>query len=835
MTTQPVHFSFGQWLDDAALEHQLAGLPDRLARTLSRAFPLEALLRACDSVAAELLGQGPLWLRLLEMTQESSMAHSADTTLRAIATSMRRQQLEEKLRRELGSADPEALQRQYPERWHEAWKPLGCLVHVAPANVLGVAAMGLVEGLLAGNVNLVKTSARDTLLAQVLAEALCAADPGGRLRDYISVVRIPSNRTDLLQTLFASADGISAWGGEQAIAHVKAMAPASAKVVAWGHRISFGYLAAECFDDHGAWEGFATDVCRLEQQACSSPQTLFVECDEAHLEQAGRRLSDALERVSPTLEQVRPQGMEQAEITTTALVARLERPLGLTDVFEAPDGSWRVLVDHRQGLRPSPLFRTIWVKRLPRDEIASTLRPMRSWLQTAGLACGRSSVYELSTALLAGGVTRITQPGRMVDSYNGSPHDGVYALQQFSRRVSIDLGQSLADVGSLEQMAGEMAPPQAGQALMTKSDFQRRDVAHQWSGLVVRSGGSSGNPAFSTFTWDGYREQMLAAANGLCAAGLEPDRDRVMNLYYAGHLYGSFISFWTILEHLRVSQLPMTSNVPYEEIAEAIGRFRPNVLIGMPSLLLRLFREHEAALRETGCIEKVFYGGEPMTDSQKSWLREHFGVRRVSSSIYGSNDAGPMGYQCQASEGNVHHLLSDIQTLEILKLESDEPVVGDAVGRLVLTPRGSSPLRVSRYEIGDLGRWVEGDCLCGRRDPRFELMGRLGDAFKAGGPFLNVQRFRHLLETEFGYRGVMQIHVDVEGTRNRIALWVDRSLETPPDEVARRLIDRYPELAITVDECKSLFQVTPVADNGFVITAASGKLRPLCDHRHDPS
>ena len=55
--------------------------------------------------------------------------------------------------------------------------PAGCVVHVAPSNVFTVAAMGMVEGLLAGNLNVVKASARDGDFAPLFAQALAAHDP----------------------------------------------------------------------------------------------------------------------------------------------------------------------------------------------------------------------------------------------------------------------------------------------------------------------------------------------------------------------------------------------------------------------------------------------------------------------------------------------------------------------------------------------------------------------------------------------------------------------------------------------------------------------------------
>ena len=102
---------------------------------------------------------------------------------------------------------------------------------------------------------------------------------------------------------------------------------------------------------------------------------------------------------------------------------------------------------------------------------------------------------------------------------------------------------------------------------MDKAAFQALSLAHDdpLTGLVVRSGGSSGQVAYSTFRWADYHEQMAVTAHGLVAAGLEPARDRVMNLFAAGYLYGSFISFWTILEHLRVRQYPMAM-VPEQQV-----------------------------------------------------------------------------------------------------------------------------------------------------------------------------------------------------------------------------------------------------------------------------
>jgi hypothetical protein len=240
------HFWFGTWIDDAGLDDALQDLEARLARNLCAPFPFEDLLAAAEALAARLVPGDELHERLAALAAETTPRADVDSMLQGIAAALSRKALLERVRAELGVSRPGVLSRTYPGHQFEAWAPLGAVVHVMPSNVFVVAALGLVEGLLAGNVNLVKVSARDTAFGAHFAEALCQLDPGGRLRDCIAVVHVSSKDPARLQALFAHADAISAWGGEKAIAAVRQAAPEGVRVIAWGHKVSFGYIAAEC-------------------------------------------------------------------------------------------------------------------------------------------------------------------------------------------------------------------------------------------------------------------------------------------------------------------------------------------------------------------------------------------------------------------------------------------------------------------------------------------------------------------------------------------------------------------------------------------------------------
>lgn len=840
------HFWFGSWLDDAGLDARLAAqdahspgpnrLEGHLARVLPTPFPLDDFLRASDAIAAALRPGRPLYERCLAMVTRTTPAAVATALLASIAEMLTSGTVQAKIRAELGSSRPGNLSRRYPHRQFESWVPLGCVVHVMPSNVFSAPVLGLMEGLMAGNVNIVKVSARDTEFAALFADELCRLDPGGRLRDFLAVVRLPSQDTTRLGKMFAVADGISVWGGEKAIAAVRQAAPPGARVIAWGHKVSFAYVAAECLAEPATFEaalqGVALDVCRLDQQACSSPQTAFVEIDQdpGAARAFAERLAERLTTVSPTVPGQEPEGAEQAEITSVLAVTRAESALGLTEVFIDPAGRWRVFYDTRPGLRPSPLYRTIWVKPIRRADITTTLRPMRAWLQSCGLVCGLSSLAPLSRAFFAAGVTRICRPGEMVDSYIGAPHDGVFALQQLTRRVSLDGPEAARGVGNLAEFEARPALSQPPVPILKKAAFQELAATVPKADLVVRSGGSSGKTVYSLYSWADYHEQMCWTAHGLVAAGLDPDRDRVMNCFAAGYLYGSLVSFWTILECLRVPQLPMGLIDDYAYIAEAVQQHDVNVLIGVPSHLLGLFNVQKDLLR--GRIEKVFYGGEKLTRAQREFLTGPCKVEIVRSAVYGSNDAGPIGYQCVHCTGGQHHLLSALMRLEIVDMDEDRAVAPGQSGRLVLTPLVREYPLVQRYEIGDTGRWLLEPCPCGRADPRFDLQGRIGDVFKAGGPFYNYRRFVDILDGEINYSGPVQVHLSEEGHATVLELRVGRQKGLDEATIDRTLRAHYPEIDQSVAMGFAfVFRVRCVEEHEFERNAASGKLKPICDHR----
>ena len=855
------HLWRGFLIKDEVLDVHMKGLRREVEFAIGRGIEIETVLKSCAALAQEIESDSKNLTALKsELKKTLGDDQAVREGLQEIALFLRRTSLETKLLRELGTIDPFTPRRyDYHFPRFESWAPLGMLVHIAPGNAFAVGVLSVIEGLLSGNVNVLKLSSADSNFPLLFLERLAALDATETLRDFIFAVKISSSETELMQHLMADAAGIAAWGGEEAINGIKKIAPKGARIIDWGHRLSFSYVSQAVLKEGYAQvvTDIAKDVCLLEQQACSSPQCVYLDVDvddyegERILNSFAAALSEAVANESRRLGPPEIERAEEAEIAMVTSVHRAEAALGLGAVIEADDQSWRVLIDYRSALRASPLYRSIWVKPLVKDKIFKTLWPMREFLQTAGVACTANELADLSSKLVASGILRMTEVGQMLGSYDGEPHDGVYALTRYTRRVSYQLpviGERFVSFSDLKTLTPQVPwdtrnpTPQ----IMGKEEFQSQQIAPENAELFFKSGGSSGEPKISVFTYRDYHTQMELAAEGLVAAGFDPSRDRCMNLFFGGGLYGGFLSFFTILEHLRAVQFPMSAHLELGFVVDMILRYKVNTVLGMPSYLNQLFQapENFERLRKERPIKKILFGGEHFSAQQRELFQSEFGVELIRSATYGSVDSGPLGYQCSASRGTVHHLHHRLQMLEILDPNEDKAVARDTktsdVGRLVFTSLVRHGQSLHRYDIGDLGRWIYGPCECGRKSPRFELMGRSGDIFRTGGSFFNFQKIANIIRDSSGYGGELQVILDrqpmahgaIGAVMDRIQIIVDPSAAHQLGAIRKYLVEQYQDLKeLVVDEGSLVLETRVSPIESFERTPGSGKLRRVVDHR----
>lgn len=416
----------GVLYEDSALCSLREELAEACARTLNSP-PLESgvVVEACDALARR-VERGD-YDRLLKpfLTGFSIDPGQFQTAVGLF----RRKNLLRKLEEELGPGlTPLGHPGFSPVR--RARYPLGTLLHIAAGNVDGLPAYSVVEGLLAGNVNILKLPSMDHGASILLLKELTDLEP--RLRDYVYVFDVPSTDLESLTAFARTADAVVVWGGDEAVAAARRLAGPDTRVIAWGHKLSFAYAVPDPPDRD--LEALARHVCLTRQLLCSSCQGIFVDtADMGAVEALGERffavLREENRRHPPADLGLRARAALQtctAELEAGQSGRRMLRGGGVS-VTVAPDSE----------LELSPLAGNCWVKPLPRERIPAALREKRGYLQTVGLLCPTGERAALGELLARAGVARITEPGEMSRTVPGEAHDGEYPLRAYSRIVEM--------------------------------------------------------------------------------------------------------------------------------------------------------------------------------------------------------------------------------------------------------------------------------------------------------------------------------------------------------------------------------------------------------------
>lgn len=409
-------------LDDleACLEHTLSGkIPDA-----------ETVIAACDALSRRIgAGEYDSIARGLDLD-------GAEEQINAAVKLFCRESLEYRLETELGGTPFAARKRSPPFGSGSVQRlmPLGVLFHIAAGNVDGLPAYSVVEGLLTGNVNLLKLPQADNGLSIRLLEELVKLAP--ELSEFVYVFDTPSTDIAAMKRLAALADGIVTWGGDAAVSAVRNLAAPGVRLIEWGHKLGFCYLVPDAVGD-GDLEGLAEHIAETKQLLCSSCQVAYL--DTESMEEAKvfcRRFLPFLERAVERRPN-RDPGV-QAELSLRRYERRLEMLLSGEKVGESYEGKGcSLILKEDSGLELSPMFGNCIVKRLPRQKLLPVLRKSRNYLQTAGLVCAPGERKALAELLFRAGVVKVAAPAELSAPSVCQGHDGEFPLLRYLRVTDI--------------------------------------------------------------------------------------------------------------------------------------------------------------------------------------------------------------------------------------------------------------------------------------------------------------------------------------------------------------------------------------------------------------
>lgn len=308
--------------------------------------------------------------------------------------------------------------------------PLGVLFHIAAGNVDGLPAYSVIEGLLVGNINILKLPQADNGLSIKLLSELIRIEP--KLSEYIYVFDTPSYDLKALRKMAALADGIVVWGGDKAITAVRQLAAPGKKIIEWGHKISFAYITENGMTDNYALEGLAEHIFETNQLLCSSCQGIFIDtADMKLIYKFCEKFLSIMEKVAGKYP--KPDFGIRGQLTLQLYNKELEIISSEQRIFRGKGCS--IVAYKNNKLETSIMYGNCWAMPLPKKHIIKKLYSYRGYLQTVGLICDMAEKEEISEMLTRAGVTRITSASEMSTILIGQAHDGEYPLRRYSRIV----------------------------------------------------------------------------------------------------------------------------------------------------------------------------------------------------------------------------------------------------------------------------------------------------------------------------------------------------------------------------------------------------------------
>ncbi len=434
-------FADGKVYPSEEQDRILQSLEEKINQTRERNRLLtETVIRAFDQLCHEIVeGQ---WNGLLkELKVDIPMP-----VIKAALPMMQREGLEYKIKVELGEdffSEMTTVPPSGGEKLFSRPVPLGTLFHIAAGNMEALPAYSVAEGLLTGNINILKLPQADQGLTLKIFRRLIEIEPD--LAEYVYIFDTPSADIPAMKRMAEMADAVVVWGGDEAVASVRRLASPGTKIIEWGHRLGFAYISGfpeGGYDREAEYSALAEHIMDTKQLLCSSCQTIYLDTeDKEKLHQFCREFLPYLEKAAGKFPNAEIGPI--AELTLRRHYQSLEKIIYGNlqkqqdrKVYQGEHCSLTACGD--MELELSNMYGNCLVKRLPKREMMSVLRRRKGYLQTTGLICEDGVRQEMTNLLIRCGISRVMSAGHMSHTFYGEAHDGEYPLRRYTRIVNVE-------------------------------------------------------------------------------------------------------------------------------------------------------------------------------------------------------------------------------------------------------------------------------------------------------------------------------------------------------------------------------------------------------------
>ena len=252
---------------------------------------------------------------------------------------------------------------------------------------------------------------------------------------------------------------------------------------------------------------------------------------------------------------------------------------------------------------------------------------------------------------------------------------------------------------------------------------------------LAMTSGTTGRPLVVPYTKNDLERLAFNEEMGFRTAGVS-DRDTALLTVTLDRCFVAGLAYYSGLTRIGAAVIRSGPGQPARQW-ELIERFRPSLIVGVPSFLMALAAKgRQLGIDPAACgVEKLVTIGEPLRKADHGLtplgrdLAAAWGAALYSS--YGSTEMETAACECSAGRGA--HVHPELLIVEIVD-EAGRPVADGEAGEVVVTPLGVEGLPLVRFRTGDVARLHRGPCGCGLNTERLgAIEGRLAQRLKVKG------------------------------------------------------------------------------------------------------
>lgn len=274
---------------------------------------------------------------------------------------------------------------------------------------------------------------------------------------------------------------------------------------------------------------------------------------------------------------------------------------------------------------------------------------------------------------------------------------------------------------------------------------------------IHSSSGTTGTPVIIPYTKQDVEDWADMFARCYRMAGITAE-DRIQITPGYG-LWTAGIGFQLGAEKLGAMAIPMGPGNTAKQLT-FMQDMKSTVLCATSSYALLLAEEiAKQGIGDKIHLRKGVIGSERWGEKMRQRIADELGVELYD--IYGLTEIYGPGIGIACDEQNGMHIWEDYVYCEVVDPKTGKNLPDGEIGELVLTTLRKQGAPLIRYRTHDLSRIIPGDCPCGCKDVRVDmLIGRTDDMVKVKGVNMFPAQIEEVIKFTDGASSEYQVMID---------------------------------------------------------------------------